>query len=93
VINSKVQATPDHFYETRTKTGKLPLPSENLGKEIGIDAEDNDDVVASQEGVFYGKPPRFAIANGNWIGMLPAEFRDISRTDEMSISLKVPIFI
>ena len=36
------------------------------------------------------KPPRNAIANGNWIGYLPSEFADISRTEEQTVALMVP---
>ena len=35
-------------------------------------------------------PPMDAIANGNWIGVLPLQFAGMTRTDELSVSLMVP---
>ena len=51
---------------------------------------DNSHAKRNKTGNTIINPPENAIANGNWIGILPERFKGLTRTDESSISLMVP---
>ena len=56
-----------------------------------VDAMSTDDTIDTQEPTYKytDKPPIYAIANGNYIGHLPDQFQDLSRSEEAAVALMV----